>query len=125
MYARAARSYRTVHLESASPVQVLDDALARVLRDLADARRHIVARDVPAKAEALGHALQLVSALQAALDHGPAPEMCANLHRLYEFVKDRLLQAGAALDPAPLTEAERIITTLRTAFADAQQGVAP
>lgn len=119
MHARALKSYRSVSVESASPARVLDDLLARLLRDCADARAALAARDLAGKGRHIGHALAIVGELRAALDPGAAPELVANLINLWGFVGDRLVDTNIRCDPAPLAEAERVVTTLRDAFATA------
>ena len=119
MYNRAANRYRSVSLESASPKQILTEVFHRLLRDVADARRCIMARDIVGKSKAVNHAVDLLGALTSSLEHETAPEMCANLERLYVFVQDRLLVASAQLDVGPLGEAERVLVDLQGAFSEA------
>ena len=58
-------------------------------------------------------------AILAALDHGTAPELAANLASLWGFVAERLTAANLQCDAKPIGEAEPIITMLREAFASA------
>jgi flagellar secretion chaperone FliS len=114
--ARALRSYRTVSVESASPARLLDELLNRLLRDCASARDCILAKDIAGKGQHIGHGLAIVGELIAALDFSVAPDLCAQLASLYQFVIDRLSDANVRRDVAPLAEAEKIIKTLREAF---------
>jgi flagellar biosynthetic protein FliS len=114
----------TASVTSASPSRVLDEVLARLLVDVYEARARILAADAAGKAKAVGHALALVDALTAALDHAAAPELCANLERLYDYVRSLLLGASARMDATPLAEAERQIIQLQAAFSQAA-GTAP
>jgi len=116
MNARAANAYRRVDLESAPKTQIVERLFDRCVRDIADARAAIEARDIPGKAAALDHALQIVVELKAALDVAAAPEMCANLAALYDFVTARLFEANATLASPPLDQATRIMTELGDAF---------
>jgi flagellar protein FliS len=119
MYARAANTYRTVHLSSASPAQVLVDSLSRLVRDIGDARAAIERRDAAAKGKAIGHALALAGALQAALDPKVAPELCRELSRLYGFVEAKLTEASLHLDAHALDDAELVVTVLQEGFSQA------
>jgi flagellar protein FliS len=119
--ARALRSYKAVSVESAPPRRLLDELMNRLLRDCADARTAIQTGDLAGKGKHIGHGLAIVGELVAALDHSVAPELCGNLTALYQFVIDRLSDANVRKVEAPLHEAEKVITTLREAFAGVPQ----
>jgi flagellar protein FliS len=116
MFARAANVYRRVDLESAPKTQIVERLFERCVRDIATARSAIEARDIHQKAAALDHALQIVIELKASLDTAAAPELCANLGALYDFVSERLIEANAQLALPPLDQATRIMTELGDAF---------
>ena len=116
MNARAANAYRRVDLESAPKTQIVERLFDRCVRDIASARAAIEARDIRGKAVALDHALQIVVELKASLDVAAAPELCANLAALYDFVSERLIEANTALALKPLDQATRIMTELGDAF---------
>ena len=116
MNARAANLYRRVDLESAPKHDVLGRLFDRSAVDVATAKKAIAARDIPGKAAAIDHGLRIVSELRAALDPQAAPELCANLHSLYEFVSTQLCLANLSLDPKKLDEASRIMAELAGAF---------
>jgi flagellar protein FliS len=116
MHARAANAYRRVDLESAPKTQIVERLFDRCVRDIAAARAAIEARDIPKKAAALDHALQIVVELKASLNPAAAPELSVNLAALYDFVSDRLIDANINLDPKPLDQATRIMTELGDAF---------
>jgi flagellar protein FliS len=116
MSARAANAYKRVDLESAPKSQILDRLFERFQRDLHDARRAIVGNDIKTKAAAIDHALQIVAELRAALDHAAAPELCANLAALYEFVMERLTRASVSLQIPPLDEAGGVMAEIGAAF---------
>lgn len=117
---RVAKMYRDVDLESAPKGQILERLLARLHLDLTTGRQAITDRKIEAKAAALGHAQQILVELQAALDHAQAPELCANLARLYGFVNDRINTASIELKTAPLDDACQVVTVISEAFAEAR-----
>lgn len=119
MHARAANAYRRVDLESAPKTQIVERLFDRCVRDIATARTAIEARDIPGKAAAIDHALQIVVELKASLDVAAAPELCANLAALYDFVTERLIEANASLAAKPLDQATRIMSELGDAFCKA------
>lgn len=121
MYGRASRAYRHNDLQSAPKEEILDRLYARLLRDLDDAKGAIERRDIPAKADALEHADRIVTELAIALDHDLAPELCANLSSLYDFVTDRLNTANIRLETRAIDEAAEVITQIREAFLEVRQ----
>lgn len=116
MLARAANAYRRVDLESAPKTQILERLFDRFLIDVAAARAAIESRDIPKKAAALDHALQIVVELKASLDVNAAPELCANLAALYDFVTDQLVSASLTLTAPPLDRVTRVMTEIGDAF---------
>jgi flagellar secretion chaperone FliS len=116
MLARAANAYRRVDLESAPKTQILERLFDRFLVDVTNARAAIESKDIVAKAAALDHALQIVVELKASLDGSAAPELCANLGALYDFVTDQLVAASVNLSVKPLDPVTRIMTELGEAF---------
>jgi flagellar protein FliS len=121
MNARAANAYRRVDLESAPKTQIVERLFERCVLDIASARDAIEARDIARKAAAIDHAVQIVVELKASLDVAAAPELCANLAALYDFVIQRLSDANATLALPPLAQATRIMTELAEAFRGAHQ----
>lgn len=116
MIARAVNAYRRVDLESAPKTQIVDRLFDRCVQDIAAARTAIELRDIHKKAAALDHALQIVVELKASLDVAAAPELCANLAALYDFVTERLIEANTQLTTPPLDQATRIMAELGAAF---------
>ncbi len=121
MHARAANAYRKGDLESAPKHLVLERLFDRFDRDLVQAREAIAAKDIQRKANLLDHAMRIVAELTAALDHAVAPELCANLAALYEFVTVRLGEANTTLAVQPLDEAARLMTEIGAAFKQAHR----
>ncbi len=121
MYARAALAYRDVDLESAPKSDLVTRLFGRFLDDLERGRAAIAARDIEAKAAALDHAVRIVVELRASLDHEAAPELCANLDALYQFVLDQVYAASSSLTVAPLAHAARVMSQLRDAFVEARR----
>lgn len=124
MSQRAARSYRRMQVQSAPKTQVLDMLFQALTKDIDAARTAIAAKETMAKQGAIDHALRILSELSAALDHGQAPDLCANLAALYDFVGLLLLQASRTLQTKPLADADKIVVDLRESFATAAREAA-
>lgn len=116
MNTRAANAYKRGDLESAPKHVVLERLFDRFARDLVQAREAIVAKDIQKKANLLDHALRIVGELSAALDHSAAPELCANLAALYQYVIDRLGEANTKLTVEPLDDAAKLMAEVGDAF---------
>jgi flagellar secretion chaperone FliS len=123
MHSRAANVYRRIDLESAPKTQIVERLYERFARDVADARTAIAAKDIKAKAAAIDHAMRIVVELEAALDHTAAPQLCANLQALYQFVIGKLTEANLALATKPLDDVTRVMTELADAFRQAHATV--
>lgn len=119
MSLRAANAYRRVYVESATPTRVLDELLRGLHEDLVDARTRIAAGDAAGKGLRLGRALAIIAELRAALDPGPAPDMVANLTRLYDWMAEQVNIANVKMDPRPLVVAATIVNDLRETFQQA------
>jgi len=119
MNARAANVYRRVDLESAPKTQIVDRLFDRFAQDVAAAKAALVAKDIHTKAKTIDHATCIVVELKAALDHSKAPEMCANLEALYDFVLARLAASNLSLAPGPLDQAAKVMAELASAFREA------
>ena len=121
MHARASATYRAVDLNSAPKHEIMFRLFDRFQHDLVVARTAIVAKDIVGKNAAVDHALRIVTELEASLDHAQAPELCANLERLYKFVTDQIYQASMKLDIKPLESASTIMSGLSTSFRSARE----
>jgi len=119
MSLQAARAYKSVTVNTASPVRVLDETYSRLMLDLNEAALRIKKGDIAGKGQALSHAMALVNALNAALEHNRAPELCSNLSRLYAFVHERIVSANADMNVTSIEQAERIVAELQDSFRSA------
>lgn len=122
MNQRAANAYKKVDLESAPKDQILERLLDRCVADLGVARQAITDGRIEVKANALRHAQEILIELQAALDHAQAPEICANLARLYTFANERINVANVTLKTSALDDAAQVITAIGGAFREARGG---
>ena len=75
-------------------------------------------RDTDAVAS-LTRAVEIIAELHGTLDTSRAPELCATLGELYQFISARLLEACATKNPATVHEAERVLAPIVEGFAGA------
>jgi len=88
-----------------------------LLAGLVQVREATARRDLVAKRQALSKAFAILHELQNTLDMDRGREIAANLDRLYSYVSFRLTEANIALDPGPVDECIRLLSTLRDAWA--------
>ena len=113
------QTYRQVGVQTARPEQVLlmlyDGALSYCER-----ARQALGRGDPAVAGPLiGRTQAILFELLSTLNRDVAPDLCANLERLYAFMIRRLGEAQCGRDPKPLDEVKTLLFTLREAWAAA------
>jgi len=121
MYQSRANAYKTVGVQSASPERILDEVFQRIRLDCQRALTAIENRDIQTRCEQISHAIKLVDALEASLDKELAPDLCANLVGLYGYVRSRLVDGNAKIDPAAVREAMDLISEVHGSFQQARQ----
>ncbi len=109
------RSARTV---TASPLTVLIQLYDGALRFLRTAKGAIDEGNIPARGVALSKAHAIVTELQASLDTGRAPELCAQLGSLYDFVCVEITDANRFNDGARLDSPIQVLTELRDGWVE-------
>jgi flagellar secretion chaperone FliS len=119
MYTSTLKAYKRTDLESASKPDILDRLFDRLATDLRGGQAAIANKDVAQRAQLLDHAGRILTELIAALDHGSAPDLCANLAALYHFCLSCIARASVDQSAAPLGQALGVVATLRSAFAEA------
>lgn len=114
--ARAATAYREVEVTSRSPLELVVMLYDGLIGGLVVARDAVARRDLTAKREALSRAFAILHELQSTLDMDRGRDIAANLDRLYSYVSLRLSEANLGLDPGPIDECIRLLSTLREAW---------
>jgi flagellar secretion chaperone FliS len=116
--ARGAQTYFQTHVRSRSPMELVVLLYDGAVRFLGQARTAMVANDLVAKRDALSRCMAIVAELQSMLNMAEGGEIADRLDALYTHVHGRCLSANAECDPAALDEAIRLLTTLRSAWAE-------
>lgn len=114
---RAAAAYREVEVSSRSPLELVVMLYDGLLAGLVEVREATARRDLVTKRHALSRAFDILHELQSTLDLERGHEIAGNLDRLYTYVSFRLTEANIALDPGPIDECIRLLSTLRDAWA--------
>jgi flagellar secretion chaperone FliS len=112
----AAARYTQVRDATATPGELLLALYDGIFRFLNGAKACIEKKQRGRARELLSKAHAIVSELYIALDHPLAPELCANLARVYEFCLDRIRLASRNADTQRVDEVIRVLTPLRDAW---------
>ncbi|HET9932686.1 MAG TPA: flagellar export chaperone FliS [Polyangiaceae bacterium] len=113
----AVAQYRSNQVQTASPARVIVQFYDGALKFVRLAVQGIEARDYAAKGMHLSRAHAIVSELRANLDPTRAPELCAELDRLYVYVLDCITEANIKTDATALAPAVKVLEQLRAAWA--------
>ena len=110
--------YHSQQVQSASPARVIVQFYDGALRFIRQAEQSLAVRDFASKGTQLTRAHAVVSELRNNLDHTRAPELCAELDRLYVFVLDCITEANMKCETKPLDAAIKIVEQLRGAWVE-------
>ncbi len=113
----AVAQYRSAQVETASPERIVVQLYDGAIRFLSEAVVAVEAGDLPLKNQKLKRAHAIVSELQLTLDPSHAPELCADLDRLYDFVLHRISVFTLDEDGEAVEPAIRVMKELRAAWA--------
>jgi len=124
-----AREYARVGLETdvtaADPHRMVLMLFDGALRAVRDAERHLAARSIAAKGEAISRAITIVElGLRRSVDMKHGGSLPQHLNDLYEYINRRLLMVSLHNDTAALAEVGALLATLRGAWAEIGEHVA-
>jgi flagellar secretion chaperone FliS len=112
----AAQRYNQVRMTTSSPGELLLALYDGLFRFLNGAKICVERKELARARELLSKSYAIISELYIALDHGQAPELCANLEALYGFCMDRVQMASRKALVEPIEEVIRVLTPLREAW---------
>lgn len=117
--------YRETQVAEATPQEVLLGTYDGMLQRIARARQAMLDRDPAEKGRQLSPVFVAIGELRVALDHARAPQLCANLDALYDYLGRRLQQASCKLDVSMLDEVSQHLRELRATWAQAFHSLKP
>ncbi|MGL5392016.1 MAG: flagellar export chaperone FliS [Shewanella sp.] len=119
MYHRNVHAYKAKSLQAeisvADPHRVIQLMMQSVLERLAQAKGAIERQDLAAKGQAVAKAQALLRGLQDALDLSQG-QIADDLYALYDYMNERIWQAGIELSPALLDEVTTLMLTIKSAW---------
>lgn len=101
---------------SASPVELVRLMYQKAIASVTDARDHLKAGRIRERVQSINKAYAILAELMISLDAEKAPELAANLRRLYCYMQERLIEANHTRKDGPLAETVRLLTTLADAW---------
>ena len=119
MYHKNAQVYKKNNLESemlvANPHRVIQLMMQGVLERASQLKGFIQRRDYEQKSRKLSEILSLLNALQASLDfkYGEIPQ---SLNSLYDYMKERLLDASRDMDEVIVSEVIDLMLTIKSGW---------
>jgi flagellar protein FliS len=112
-----AQRYNQVRASTSTPGELLLALYDGLFRFLNGAKVCFENGQQPRGRELVGKAHAVISELLLALDHGAAPDLCANLAAIYDFALSRLSNINRDGNPKHIDEVVRVLTPLREAWA--------
>ena len=106
-------AYRSVEVQSRTPLELVVMLYDGALRFLATGRDAVERKDIPARHEAFSRLLAIISHLQSTLDIDGGGQVAAQLDEIYGFMNRRILVSAMENSTAPLDEVRRLLETLR------------
>ncbi len=104
--------YRQMDLLTASPVLIVVKLYEGALCSARSARAHIEAGQILERIKAIDKVLAIVSELQSSLDFDQGGEIALQLHELYNFVTNQLLEANRSASTQAIDHAVNVLETL-------------
>lgn len=119
MYKKSLKAYTTMNLQAelavADPHRVIQLMMQVCLERLAQAKGSIERRDFEGKSIAISKSMAIINGLQDSLDmsYGEIPE---SLAMLYDYMKERLLDASKDMDVAAVDEVAKLMITVKSGW---------
>ncbi len=119
MYRKNIKAYTTQNLQAemavADPYRVIQLMMQGCVERIAQSKGAIERKDFEGKSVAISKCMALINGLQDALDlsYGKVPE---DLFALYDYMKQRLLDASRSMDTAPLDEVGQLMLTIKSGW---------
>jgi flagellar protein FliS len=108
---RGIAAYRQSRVESASPTQIVLMLFQEAVHRLTRATNTLEEGGSEWRPD-VHHAREIFLELMGALDHQAAPDLCGNLHRLYQWCINELIECGGSPDQERLKAVLKVTITL-------------
>jgi flagellar secretion chaperone FliS len=109
-------AYLENRILSADPIELIAILYEHAICFTGNARESLAKRDIPGRSAMISRVIAILGELDGSLNHSAGGEISANLARLYQYMRERLMLANLKQEDAPLAEVERLLTTLAEAW---------
>lgn len=116
MWHSAHDAYLESRIESADPIELVKLLYQGARASVREARSHLAAGDIAARARAITKAHSILTELSTSLDHERGGDLSQRLAQLYDYMQRRLLEANFRQIDAPLAEVLSLLSTLAEAW---------
>lgn len=103
-------------VESASPHRLVQLLMERALAKIALAGSHMKGNEIDKKGSLIGDAINIITGLQASLNHDQDERLAGNFNALYDYMTRRLLEANFRNDPDILVEVAGLLREIKEAW---------
>jgi len=103
-------------VEDADPHQLIDMLYTAALDRVSHAKGGLKREDVPARGDSISKTIAIIEELRGSLNMEAGGEISTNLHDLYEYMKQQLLQANLESNMEKLNEVTSLLEKLRSAW---------
>ena len=115
---KAANAYRQTQVTTTSPGHLVVLLYDGAITFLEQAKVRITEKNYAQKGILISQALDVIAELDSSLNTERGGEIAQNLHGLYMYCNNRLLQANLKMDTAIIDEVITILDSFRSAFAE-------
>ena len=106
------QNYFEDDVAEANPLKLVELLYRGALDSIAAARRYLRLGDIRARSRAISKAMAIVTELSLSLNHTTGGDVSKNLAELYAYAEKLLIQANVEQSDPPLSEVERLLSTL-------------
>ncbi len=121
---KAAQAYFETQVNTTSQGKLLLMLYDGAIKFLAQAKAKIAEKDYAQKGILISKAIDVISELDSSLNPAKGGELAEKMHGLYFFCNTRLLKANMDMDPSLIDEVIKILSGLRSAYAQIIPGEA-
>lgn len=101
---------------TASPVQLVHLAYQGAIEAIVEARRHLAAKRIRERGQAITRAQLIITELQSSLDHRRGSDLSTRLASLYAYMQRRLREAHIKQLEEPMAEVQNLLETIDEAW---------
>jgi flagellar protein FliS len=116
------KAYLESRILSADPIELVAMLYEHAILYTGHARECLAKRDIAGRSEKIARVIGIIGELDSSLNHSAGGEISANLARLYQYIRQRLITANLQQQDEPLAEVERLLTTVSEAWTGVARG---